>query len=191
MSYWESRFERSLVIKQFVLLFFQVVHVFVLPLGREIVLGGVDQGVIVHVLLSLLDEFVLVVIDDHHLLVLVLDFVQVHWPPYLNFDLAAFEFPFLVEIAPVVVEVVGDVFFLHQVQEKAAQVGVVGLVLELEGPAVVKIDRKLDWEMSALYFNGNGHLFLHDLLVLLHLVIGLRQSKITLTPCQGRYPCTR
>lgn len=75
MSYWESRFERSLVIQQFVLLLLQVVHVFVLPLGREIVLGGVDQGVIVHVLLSLLDEFVLVVIDDHHLLVLVLDFV--------------------------------------------------------------------------------------------------------------------
>jgi hypothetical protein len=47
----------------------------------------------------------------------------------------------------------------------------VGLVLELECATVVQVNGELDGQVSALDLNGNGHLLLHDLLVLFHLVV--------------------
>ena len=61
---------------------------------------------------------------------------------------------------------------LHQVQQDIPEVGVIGLVLELEGAAVVEVDRKLDRQMPALDLHRNRHLLLHNLLVFLHLVVG-------------------
>ena len=89
---------------------------------------------------------------------------------------------------PVEHEVVVIAHAIEEVFEKFAEVGDVGLLLEFHLSAVVEIDGKLDGKMPALNFHRNCHLFLHYLLILLHLVIGLSYSIITLTPCHGRYP---
>lgn len=78
-----------------------------------------------------------------------------------------------VEAAPVVEVVVGEAHPVEQFPEELPEELVVGLLLELEGAAVVHVGGELDGEALALDFDGSGHLLLLDLLVLLRLVVGL------------------
>ncbi len=54
-----------------------------------------------------------------------------------------------------------------QVAEELAQVGVVGLVVEAQGAAVLEVGGELHGEALAEHLDGRGHLLLADLLVLL------------------------
>jgi len=125
------------------------------------------------------------------LVFVVIQIIKIDWSAYLYFDFVALQLPLFVEVAPIVAVVVFQAFPFHQIKEEITQVGVVGLIFEFEGSTVVQVDGKFYWEMSALNLNWNGHLLLHNLLVLLHLVVGLYRVNSTRTPCHGRYPCTK
>lgn len=102
----------------------------------------------------------------------------------LDLDLAVLVAVLLVPIdgdAPVVLIIPVVVVLLEDFFEHLPEKAVVGLVLEAQRAAVVKVRGKLDlkissaltWEGLAEHLDWGGHLLLHDLVILFLFVVGL------------------
>mmetsp|Transcript_66791 Transcript_66791/g.173749 ORF Transcript_66791/g.173749 Transcript_66791/m.173749 type:complete len:208 (-) Transcript_66791:54-677(-) len=80
----------------------------------------------------------------------------------------------IIQNRPIKHEIVLIALAEEQVFEKAAQVGVVGAVLEAQAAAVVEVRHELGGKVFAQDLDRCRHLLLHDLLVLLLLGVGLK-----------------
>jgi len=79
----------------------------------------------------------------------------------------------VVEDGPIEDEIVLIGFSEEEVLEHAAEVSVIGSVLETQRSAVVQIRDEFTWEMFAQHLDGRAHLLFHNLLVLLFFHVGL------------------
>jgi hypothetical protein len=70
--------------------------------------------------------------------------------------------------------------FMKKVKEDLFEVGVVGFVLEAEGPAVVHVVRELCWEAGADLLDRQGQLLFHNLLIFL-----LKNLNLEVLPGEG------